>query len=127
MNDLIYCAKELSQTGSCSCLAKYKVVLQTKLNPTNGEQRIEHRCETHKQTATAKKKVIEISPIDQTENLKEVNIFLKTFIGKIVPNKRHGCNPIGRYLKDNGGIMCQNPVTLAWKYIYYNQIIKLRK
>ena len=117
---LIYCDKKCSNNATCSNIAKYKVELCGK---DVTRSRAGYRCEEHRLTTTVNCHVNRdnIAAIDQNRTHYEVNNFLRGYIGKPVPNKLHN-NVIGKYVKDNGGIMCFNEKTKKWKYVYYHQI-----
>lgn len=120
---IVYCKKKLSNTARCSNIATQQVTLGF-LNK-DGEYRFEisHRCDTHKHTGTVNGKVTDIVSIDQSNNLKKINNFLDSIIGKTIRSKVHTAKQlIVKYRKSNGGIMCLQPITKKWKYVYYNQI-----
>lgn len=116
--NLKYCDKKSSNFGGCSCLATYKCELQLK-----HETKTVYRCEEHKFSGTVKGKINKntIEPFDQQEKINEVNVFLRTLIGKEVVSKFHRGTFEGKYIKDNGGIMCQSH-NGKWKFVYHHQI-----
>lgn len=69
--------------------------------------------------------VISQEPFNQSESLGNVNRFLNDLVGKDVFSKWHRNTHsfIGKYLKENGGIMCQNEHTKKWKFVYYHEIV----
>jgi hypothetical protein len=121
---LYYCDKKSSNTGRCSKVACYSALAVAR--GTKKEYLI-HRCEEHKLTATNAKKVDVVSLVNfpQKEEHEEVNTFLRSFIGKPIFSSFHRNKyPItGKYLKDNGAIMCQDDRG-KWYLIYYHQIKK---
>jgi len=121
---LFYCDKKLSNTGRCSKVACYSALMVSK--KTKNENII-NRCEEHKLAATQGKNVdtVSVMTFNQSEELEEVNSFLRGFIGKDVFSRFHrNKHPfIGKYLKQNGAIMCQDSKG-KWALIYYHQIIE---
>lgn len=119
---IIYCDKKSSNTGRCGKIACYSALAVSK--GTKKEYLI-HRCEEHKLTATQGKNVdvVSVLPFPQTEEVEEVNKFLRSFIGKEIFSTWHrNKHPfIGKFLKDNGSIMCQDGRG-KWALIYYHQI-----
>ncbi len=123
---LNYCNCNLSNTSTCSNLAKYKVKLHRRKEVGDVHLQFDtaFRCEEHKLTGTTGKKVFESIPYEQEIALKQVNDYLKSLIGKMIKSKVHTAKQLEvKYLKDNGGIMCLQPITKKWKFVYYNQII----
>ncbi len=130
MNDLPklkYCCHSVGQTGSCANVAKYHVKLcPRKDKPEAVKISSSYRCEEHKASGTTGKKVFETTPFDQTNELLEINNYLKSLIGKTIKSKVHTANGLEvKYIKDNGAIMCFQPITKKWKYVYYNQITEV--
>lgn len=126
MEKLQYCQSRSSNTGHCAEIAAHTVTLITRNNKENGEKRTERRCEKHKNKGTTKKCVIDSKTLDQSELYGQVNRFLNSLIGKNIVSSYHPVTYqypfIGKYLKDNGGIMCYNDHTKKWKFVYYHQI-----
>ena len=120
---LKYCDTKNSNTSHCANIAKYKVVLISRKNDTNGERRNELRCEEHKNTGTNKKKVIECVLHEQQETVNKINTFLKSLIGKNIKSRFHTARQLRvKYLKDNCAVMCYQEHSKKWKYVYYEQI-----
>jgi hypothetical protein len=126
---LNYCGCKSSNTSHCAKVAVYKVKLITKKNDSeNGEIALSYRCEEHKNKGTNSKKVIELNPFDQTDVLRKINDFLRSLIGTTIQAKVHTAKELQvKYLKENGAVMCFQPITKKWKYVYYNQIILIPK
>lgn len=123
---LKYCQKNIGNTGTCSCVATRQVKLCDKESVGRAvkiKERWEYRCEEHATTGTVNYVVYESNPLDQSWNLQKVNQWLRQFIGKEIKSKVHTAKGlIVKYLKDNGGVMCFQPVTKKYKFVYYNQI-----
>lgn len=119
---LFYCDKKSSNTGRCSNVACYSALLISK--KTKNEN-IVNRCEEHKLTATQGKyvDVESVMIFNQSEKLELINSFLRSYIGKEIFSTYHiNKYPlIGKYLKPNGAIMCQDSKG-KWVLIYYHQI-----
>ncbi len=112
-----YCQKNKSNHSSCSHLATQIVTLVSEVS-----QRIEYRCDSCK-GGTTKMKVQSIEPFNQDENIRAVNSFLRLLIGKSIKSKAHTAKALQvQYMKDNCGVMCFQPITKKYKYVYYNQI-----
>lgn len=113
-----YCNKKLGNTSRCSNYATHLSVL------TNDVQEDEvYRCEEHKGSRTQNKRVIYSMPFDQRENIRKVDSFLKNLIGRTIKSSAHTAKElVVLYTKPNGGIMCQQPITKKYKFVYYNQI-----
>lgn len=123
MKGLIYCKHKRSNTGHCSNLAVWEVTLSNRGNEDSGKTTLSHRCDAHKNAGTTGKKVIEVNGLDQGEAIQKVNTFLHSLIGKRIKASVHTARELEvKYLKDNGGVMCLQPITKKWKYVYYNQI-----
>jgi len=118
--DLIYCDKKSSNTGHCSNIACYSAMAVSKKTK---KEYVLNRCEEHKLTSTANKKIVSLIKLDQKEELDRVNKLLHSLIGKnIFSNFHRNKYPlVGKYLKDNGGIMCKDSRG-KWQYVYYRQI-----
>jgi hypothetical protein len=116
---LIYCNKKSSNSGSCSSLATHKCELQF-----NHETKTVYRCDKHKFSGTVHGKVNQntVEVIDQQKELNEVNVFLKSLIGTKFTSKFHRGVLEGKYIKENGGIMCLSHNN-KWKFVYHHQII----
>ncbi len=121
---LKYCDTKLSDISGCGSLAAYKVKLASRKNESETTETVSaYRCEHHKGTGTNSKKVIELIPFDQFANIRQVNEFMRSIVGKEIVSKFHSANGLKViYLKDNGGIMCQQPITKKWKFVYSHQI-----
>lgn len=121
---LKYCDKKSGNYSHCANLATYQCKKQSKDNP-NGEVKFCFRCEKHKNSSTANQKIIDSVPFEQEENLKKVFLCLNSLIGKDVFSKWHRNKNsfIAKYVKPNGGVMCQNEYTGKWKFVYYHEII----
>ncbi len=116
---LKYCDKKVGNNASCGSLAAYT----GNLHHEGGKVSTCYRCEEHIRTKTAHAKVDKDSllPFNQDAERNAINDFLQSYIGKIVPNKFKWKELTGKYIKDNGGIMCQNGLG-KWKFLYYHQI-----
>lgn len=125
---LKYCDKKSGNSSHCSKLATFQCKKQSKDNP-NGDIKFCFRCEEHKNSSTANQKIIDSIPFEQEEKLKKVFLYLNSLIGKEVFSSWHRNNYgfIGKYLKPNGGIMCQNDKTKKYKFIYYHEILNQDK
>lgn len=117
--NLIYCDKKSSNTGRCSRLACYVCIFSS----DTGKEYTQYRCEEHKTSPTANKKVKFHTSFTQETKLNEVNSFLRTLIGKPVFSSWHRNKypMIGKYLKSNGAIMCQDSKG-KWLLVYHHQI-----
>lgn len=116
---LIYCDKKCSNTGRCSQIARYRCISVSE----TGKEYTQWRCEEHKKTATANKKITEYNPFSQLDEHIRINAFLGTLIGKPIFSSFHrNTQPmIGKYLKSNGAIMCRTHRG-KWSLVYYHQI-----
>ncbi len=117
---LKYCSCKMSNTGTCAKLATHK----TKLKSENtGIESFVWRCDEHTQKSTANKKYVGYELFDQSEAHRKVNEYLTSLIGKRIKSKMHTARELEvKYLKDNGGVMCFQPHSKKWKYVYYHQI-----
>lgn len=69
-------------------------------------------------------KIESIEEVDQSKNVEEINTYLRTLIGKNIRSTRDRAKAlVPQYLGKNCAIMCLQPITRAYKYVYYNQII----
>ncbi len=110
-------------TGQCSNLATHICCLIRKDGKQENNVQEGYRCEEHKNNGTKSLKVKNILNFDQTIELKRVNEFLKSLIGKNIKSNFHSARYLeARYLKPNGAIMCYQNHSRKWKYVYYNQI-----
>lgn len=122
---LKYC-KCKSGNGSFSKIATHEVKLRSRKDdpesiPIKGE--LSYRCQLHSLKGTTGKRVFESIPFDQTLELQEVNDYLKSLIGKKIESRVHTAKELEvKYLKDNGGVMCLQPITKKWKFVYHDQI-----
>lgn len=121
---LHYCACKSGMT-TCANVAAYRIKLQSKKNDSpDAETAYSYRCEEHKTRGTTNKKVIESNPLDQSESLRTIFSFLRSLVGTTIQSKAHTAKELEvKYLKENAGVMCFQPITKKWKYVYYNQII----
>ncbi len=121
---LHYCTCK-SVASTCSNIATYRVKLQSKKNDSpDAEIFYSYRCEEHKHKGTTNKKVIESISLDQSDSLRKIFSFLRSLVGTTIQSKAHTAKELEvKYLKENGGVMCFQPITKKWKYVYYNQII----
>lgn len=113
---LKYCQKKMSNVSHCSNIATYKVIIETPHNERN-----EYRCAEHCNSKTVKGKVIKKTIIDQSSLLSTINDELRTYIGKELYSSH--CKQIvtGKYLKNNGSIMCLSKYN-KWRLVYHHQI-----
>jgi len=123
--NLIYCGCKNSNTGHCASVASYHVKLRTRKNDSDTAETVwSYRCEAHKQSGTNKKKIVECNNLDQSISLQIINNFLKSLIGKKIQATVHSAKALEvKYMKENGAVMCFQPITKKWKYVYYNQVI----
>lgn len=102
MTKLFHCDKRTSNTMCCSKLATFKVQLKTKSDKVVNA----YRCDEHHKVATQNKTVISSEIFSQTNELYEVNKFLKSLINKTIFSKKHRCEVLVKYLKPNASVMC---------------------
>ena len=125
-----YCCHKIGNTGTCSKFATRQVKLcsrKEELDAVHLKVEWSYRCEEHKQSGTVGRKVFESNEFDQSYAIQKVNEFLNSIIGKVIKCKVHTAKGLEvRYRKDNGGVMCFQPITKKWKYVYYNQITEVR-
>jgi hypothetical protein len=124
---LRYCGKNSGNfKATCSNIATWQVKLchkNEKGKDFHLKVKYDYRCDEHKHSSTSDYMVFDTSPFDQGYALQKINDFLKSIIGKKIHSKFHTARELEvRYLKSNGGIMCFQPITKKWKYVYYNQI-----
>lgn len=121
---LNYCQCKHSNNGHCSSVATYQVKLRSRKNDhVTATTEWSYRCEEHKNTGTNGRKIIEANPFDQSYALQKINEFLKSLIGRNIKSTYHSARWLEvKYLKNNGAVMCFQPITKKWKYVYYNQI-----
>ena len=113
------------KNSTCSEVATHQVKLSKKddslLIPTKVWW--EYRCDEHINKGTKSKRVYETSELDQSYTLQKVNAFLKSLIGKSIKSSMHTAKGLEvKYLKSNGGVMCYQPISKKWKFVYYEQI-----
>lgn len=115
--DVQRCAKRTGNTSKCGCIAKYKVITLS-LNK-RGQS---HRCEKHKLSATAGKKVIEVFELDQSENISKCLDFLRSVINKKCYSSFHRKIVFPKFVKlEKFGVMAQTQ-NGKWHFLYPNQI-----
>lgn len=123
---LHYCDCRSGYKTTCSNVATWQVRMCSKKEKDleiHLKQIWEHRCDKHKTKSTASKIVYKADPFDQGYALQMINNFLKTIIGKRIHSKFHTARELEvKYLKPNGAVMCFQPITKKWKFVYYNQI-----
>lgn len=123
-----YCQKRSGNTARCSELATTIVSLCSKHQhpETNDGMEKNHRCDEHAKTPTVGKRVFDSEPLDQSEEIKQMNNFLHSLIGKKIHSQAHTAKElIVKYVKPNGGVMCLQPITKKWKFVYYHQIVTI--
>jgi hypothetical protein len=120
-----YCGCKHSNNGHCQNIATYLVKLRTRGNESpNAETVSGFRCSEHQLSGTNGKKVIEVYSLDQSSALQKINEFLKSLIGTKIRATVHSAKELEvKYLKENGAVMCFQPITKKWKYVYYHQVI----
>lgn len=123
---LIYCKHKSGNTGTCANVATRQVKLcsrKEELSDVHLKYENSYRCEDHKISGTVGRKVFESLEFDQSFSLQKVNNFLNSIIGKTIKSKMHTAKGLEvKYKKENGGVMCFQPITKKWKFVYYNQI-----
>jgi hypothetical protein len=120
-----FCCNKTSNTSRCSSLATHQVELKSKKNETISTS---FRCDAHKQTGTNGKTVVGAVPFDQQEKVNTVFAYLRTLVGRRIKSSWHSAKELEvKYLKDNCGVMCFQPITKKWKYVYYNQITSVHE
>lgn len=126
---LFYCDKKSGNTCKCANIASRKIILKKKGEENNITTKQVHgyRCEKHALTSTVNKSVVESLPFDQSYSLSKINDFLKGLIGKNIVSSIHTARQLRvKYVKPNtGGVMCFQEHSKKWKFVYYEQIIKI--
>lgn len=123
-----YCNKKMGNHSKCGQIATFYSTLRKKgdtLSADPSHYSIVPRCKEHANHSTNGKVVCNISPYNQLAQVAIICEHLENYIGRAIPNKRHNCEPIGKYIIENKcGIMCQNPKNGKWLFLYYHQIIE---
>jgi hypothetical protein len=122
---LKYCDKRSGHSIGCAQVATFQIWLcgkgdnhVIKVHKVGG-----YRCDAHKNSSTVGRKVCEAHPFDQSYQLQKVNEFLRSLIGKMIQSKWHTAKELEvKYLKENGGVMCLQPITKKWKFVYCHEI-----
>jgi len=124
---LKYCDKRIGNgKAHCSCVATYQVKLCSKGDNDiiKIKSELGYRCNEHKTSSTVNKKVYEYHTLDQSYELQKVNEFLRSLLGKLINSKWQRESGLEvKYLKENGGVMCQHHITKKWKYVYSHEIV----
>lgn len=127
---LVYCKHKSSNTSSCGNVATRRVKLcRRKCDaPADGEAAVtSYRCEHHAAAGTGGYRIFESEAFDQSAALRKVNNFLDSLIGKTIQSTVHTAKGlVVKYKKPNGGVMCFQPVTEKWKFVYYHQVKDVR-
>ena len=115
---LQYCDKKMGNNSRCSSLATNICELEF-----TDKKKTSYRCDIHKVTGTVHGTINKetTKPFKQQQAIDEVNSFLKSLIGVKFYSKIHRCEIEGKYIKDNGGLMCISNFG-KWKFVYHHQI-----
>jgi hypothetical protein len=122
---LVYCDKNVSNTATCGKVATHQGYLSSKKdNSIIASKAFCYRCDEHKDTGTVNRKPKDMRPFDQSYSLHMTTEYLKSLIGKSITSKWHRADKelVVKMVKPNGGVMCQNPHTKKWKFVYAKQI-----
>lgn len=119
----IYCGCKLGNKSKCGNIAVFIVDLCKKgIEPKSNQINKSYRCDSHKLKGTVSTKVIDHKPFDQSLVLLEINRSLIGLVGKKIKSSFHTAKYLQvKYVKDNG-IMCYQPLSNKWKYVYPEQI-----
>lgn len=122
----IYCSKITGDSSKCACFATHIVELGHKSGNENYPTTKKYRCDKHKSSSTAGKKVLSCTPVDQSEAVKSLSAYLSSLVGKVIKSSFHRMDKslVVQYPKGNGAVMCLNPHTRKYKLVYFRQIIE---
>lgn len=122
---LNYCGCKFGNKSTCGNIATYQVSLCKRGIDTSKpvlSQIYDYRCETHKLKGTVSTKVFDLSELDQSSTVQMIKNFLIGLVGKNIISSFHTARQLQvKYVKDTG-IMCFQPISRKWKFVYYEQI-----
>ena len=122
--NIAYCKYMIGDIG-CGRLAQYRVQLY-KRPGVPSIIKTSQRCEQHKLKGGKKWKVFDSQPLIQSDAIKTVMGFLRSIVGREIVSSFHTARSLEvKYVKENCGVMCWQPISKKWKFVYCNQIVSV--